>query len=171
MRQAHLRSAATGLSGDDAAELAQQTLAEFAGAYAQGRYQRGSGRLSSWLIGIASHVGSGLRRRAARGGMAYTGDGLLSGAWADESRLKDAWDRERERAIIIDAMATLRETSRVQANTLLAFELFAIRGVPAEEVATQCGISVDAVYVVKNRLTGRLREIVQELTVAYDEGG
>jgi len=68
-------------------------------------------------------------------------------------------------------MATLRETGRVQANTMLAFELFAIRGVPAEEVATQCGISVDAVYVIKNRLTGRLREIVQELTIAYDEGG
>ena len=160
-----------GFSGEDAAELAQQTLVEFASAYSQGRYQRGQGRLSSWLIGIASNVGSGLRRRAARGRMVNTGDELPDDAWGDERRLQDAWDRERERAIIINALATLRETSRMQANTLLAFELFAIRGVPAEEVAVQCGISVDAVYVIKNRLTGRLREIVQELTVVYDEGG
>lgn len=159
-----------GFAGEDAAELAQQTLAEFARAYAQGRYQRGQGRLGSWLIGIASNVGSGLRRRAARG-PANTGDELIHDAWANERVLKDAWDRERDRAIVIDAMATLRETSRVQADTLRAFELFAIRGVPAEEVAAQCGITVDAVYVVKNRLTGRLREIVQELTIAYDEGG
>ncbi|UYV12352.1 MAG: hypothetical protein NCW75_13755 [Phycisphaera sp.] len=159
-----------GFAGDDAAEMAQQTLAEFARAYAQGRYQRGRGRLSSWLIGIASNVGSGLRRRAARG-PANTGDELLDDAWADQRLLQDAWDRERERAIVIEAMSILRDTSRVQADTLRAFELFAIRGVPAEEVAAQCSISVDAVYVVKNRLTGRLREIVQELTVAYDENG
>ncbi len=160
-----------GFTGEDTAELAQQTLAEFASAYAQGRYQRGQGRLSSWLIGIACNIGSGLRRRAARDRTVNTGDELLDDAWADKRLLQDAWDRERERAIVIDAMATLRETGRVQANTLRAFELFAIRGVPAEEVATQCGISVDAVYVIKNRLTGRLREIVQELTIAYDEGG
>ncbi len=159
-----------GFADDDATELAQQTLAEFARAYAQGRYQRGKGRLSSWLIGIASHVGSGMRHRAARQREANTAEALLDDAWTDERLLRTAWDRERERAIVLEAMAILRETSRVQASTLLAFELFAIRGVPAEEVAAQCGISVDAVYVVKNRLTGRLREIVQELTVAYDEG-
>lgn len=159
-----------GFAGEDAAELAQQTLAEFARAYAQGRYQRGRGRLSSWLVGIASNVGSGLQRRAARG-PANTGDALLDAAWADERRLHDAWNRERERAIVIEALSILRDTSRVQANTMQAFELFAIRGVPAEEVADQCGISVDAVYVVKNRLTGRLREIVQQLTITYDEGG
>ena len=159
-----------GFAGDDAAELAQQTLAEFAQAYAQGRYQRGRGRLSSWLVGIASNVGSGLQRRAARG-PANTGDALLDDAWADERRLHDAWNRERERAIVIEALSILRDTSRVQANTMKAFELFAIRGVPAEEVAVQCGISVDAVYVIKNRLTGRLREIVQQLTITYDEGG
>lgn len=157
-----------GFVGEDAAELAQQTLAEFARAYAQGRYQRGRGRLSSWLIGIASNGGSGLRRRAARG-PANTSDELLDDAWADQRRVQDAWDRERERAIVVEAMTILRDTSRVQAETLRAFEMFAIRGVPAEEVAAQCGISVDAVYVVKNRLAGRLREIVQELTLAYDE--
>jgi RNA polymerase sigma-70 factor (ECF subfamily) len=159
-----------GFAGEDAAELAQQTLAEFARAYALGRYQRGQGRLSSWLIGIASNVGAGLRRRAARRREANTADELLEDAWANERRLQEAWDRERERAIIGEAMATLRASSRVQEGTLLAFELFAIRGVPAIEVAAQCGVSVDAVYVIKNRLTGRLREIIGELTLAYDEG-
>ncbi len=164
-----------GFAGDDAAELAQQTLAEFSRAYAQGRYQRGQGRLSSWLIGIASHVGSQLRRNRARGGGAVALDSQTDGqpgsACDDEHALQAAWDRERDRAAVAEALAILRETSRVKTETMRAFELFAIRGVPAEEVAAQCGISVDAVYVIKNRLTGRLREIVAELTIAYDEGG
>jgi DNA-directed RNA polymerase specialized sigma24 family protein len=159
-----------GFAGEDAAELAQQTLAEFSRAYAQGRYQRGQGRLSSWLIGIASHVGSGMRRRVGRGPKADAAGDPMDDAWSDQRQLQSAWDRERERAIVLEAMAILKESSRMQASTLLAFELFAIRGVPAEEVAAQCNISVDAVYVVKNRLTGRLREIVRELTIAYDEG-
>lgn len=159
-----------GFSGDDAAELAQQTLAEFARAYARGQYHRGHGRLSSWLIGIARQVGCGLRRRSARGRMAHAGEDLLDDAWSDDHLVMDAWERERERAIVVEAMSVLRSTSRVQEGTLRAYELFALRGVPADEVAKQCGISTDAVYVIKNRLTGRLREIVMELAVAYDEG-
>lgn len=168
-----------GLTVDDAAELAQQTLAEFSRAYAQGRYQRGQGRLSSWLIGIASNVGSQLRRKSARYGGAAEFDsqidgepgGQFGGACDDERELQAAWDRERDRAAVAEALRILRETSRAKPETMRAFELFAIRGVPAEEVAAQCGMSVDAVYVIKNRLTGKLREIVAELTIAYDEGG
>ncbi|UYV13617.1 MAG: sigma-70 family RNA polymerase sigma factor [Phycisphaera sp.] len=162
-----------GFAGDDAAELAQQTLAEFSRAYAQGRYQRGQGRLSSWLIGIASNVGSQLRRKSARHGGAAEFDSQIDGdgvACDDERELRAAWDRERDRAAIAEALTVLRDNSRVKPQTMRAFELFAIRGVPAEEVAIQCRISVDAVYVIKNRLTGRLREIVAELTIAYDEG-
>lgn len=164
-----------GLTGDDAADLAQQTLAEFSRAYAQGRYQRGQGRLSSWLIGIASNVGSQLRRKSARHGAAAEFDSQvgvpMGGTCDDERELQAAWDRERDRAAVAEALRILRETSRAKPQTMRAFELFAIRGVPAEEVAAQCGMSVDAVYVIKNRLTGRLREIVAELTIAYDEGG
>jgi hypothetical protein len=48
-------------------------------------------------------------------------------------------------------------------------ELVALRGVPAQAAAEQCGMSVDEVYVAKNRVTRQLREIVTEMTKAYDD--
>ena len=39
-----------------------------------------------------------------------------------------------------------------------------------EEGAQGCGLSIDSGYTIKNRLTKRLREIVCQLTTAYDEG-
>lgn len=164
-----------GFSQDDAAELAQQTLAEFSRCYRDGRYQRESGRLSSWLIGIARNVGSGMRRKrgGAGAGERVGGDtmiGQLPEELPDEQQLTRVWQREREHAILAEAMAILRDSARMEEHTFRAFELFALRGVPAEEVAGQCGIGVDSVYVIKNRLTKRLREIVAEITAAYDEG-
>ena len=167
-----------GFGADDASELAQQTLAEFARAYHDGRYHREQGRLSSWLIGIARNVGSGMRRKRRAGvrdgvGGVVGGDTMVGEAAAelpDEQQMTRIWAREREQAILTEAMGILREATRTDANTVRAFELFALRGVPAEEVAAQCGIAVDSVYVIKNRLTKRLREIVRDLTAAYDEG-
>ncbi len=156
-----------GFADHDAAEIAQQTLAEFARSYAAGRYERGRGRLSSWLIGIAGHVAARLgRTNGSRGAHA---ENHAAEGWERDASLAEAWRHERERAIIGQALALIREEGRMRDETLRAFELFAIRGVPAAEVARQCGMSVDAVYVVKNRLTGRLRELVRELTIAYDE--
>jgi len=171
-----------GFGEDAAVELAQQTLAEFARAYRDGRYQREQGRLSSWLIGIARNVGSGMRRKrrarvrdAGAGvvGAVVGGDTVIGGVAADlpdEQQMTRIWAKEREQAILAEAMGILRDSTRTDANTIRAFELFALRGVPAEEVAAQCEIAVDSVYVIKNRLTKRLREIVRDLTAAYDEG-
>lgn len=171
-----------GFSEDDAVELAQQTLVEFARAYRDGRYHREQGRLSSWLIGIARNVGSGMRRKRRAGvrdagagvvGAVVGGDTVIGGVAADlpdEQQMTRIWAKEREQAILAEAMGILRDSTRTDANTIRAFELFALRGVPAEEVAAQCQIAVDSVYVIKNRLTKRLREIVRDLTAAYDEG-
>lgn len=160
-----------GFSGDDASELAQQALVEFSHAYRAGKYERGKGRLSSWLIGIARNIGSDMRRRARA--QVPQGGSAIDEAEADipdEQLLTRIWAKEREAAILAQALETLRTSAKLEDHTMQAFELFALRGVPAEEVALQCGMSIETVYVVKNRLTKRLREIVSELTCAYDEG-
>jgi DNA-directed RNA polymerase specialized sigma24 family protein len=94
----------------------------------------------------------------------------LPGELPDEQQLTHVWRREREHAILAEAISILRDSARMEEHTFKAFELFALRGVPAEEVARQCAIAVDSVYVIKNRLTKRLREIVAEITEAYDDG-
>ena len=156
-----------GCAGDDAEELAQHTLTEFSRAYAAGKYDRERGRLRSWLLGIARNVASELRRKraAAVGGV----DSLLEQI-PDDARMSQIWEQEREQAIFAEALARLRNATQTDAATLQAFELYAIHGMPVKEVAQRCGLSVDSIYVAKNRLTKRLRELVTELTGAYDEG-
>lgn len=160
-----------GFSPDDAAELAQRAMVEFAQAYRAGRYVRGQGRLSSWLIGIARNTAYAMRRSEGAGRRAgQQNQADIEASLSDEAHLTRVWERERDGVILAQAIAQLGQSSRLEEHTLRAFDLFVVRGVPAQEVAAQCGIDVDAVYVIKNRLTKRLREIVRELTAAYDEG-
>ncbi len=44
-----------GLRHDEASEVAQETLSQFVRDYLAGRYDRGRGRLRSWILGIARH--------------------------------------------------------------------------------------------------------------------
>ena len=66
-------------------------------------------------------------------------------------------------------MGLLRDEAALDDRTLQAFELVALRGVPPSEVGPQCGMSVDQVYVAKSRVTKRLREVVADLTAAFEE--
>lgn len=158
-----------GFGPEAAAEVAQQALVEFVFAYRAGRYSRERGRLSSWLLGIVRNVAARAwrSRRAAAGDVALT---EVAAPLPEEARLTQIWEREREAALLIEALARLRQSTRAKEHTLRAFELAALRGVPAAEVAAQCGIDVDTVYVIKNRFTKRLREIVRELTDAFERG-
>ncbi len=155
-----------GLSDDEADEVAQQTLAEFVRAYRDNRYDRAKGRLSSWILGIAHHTTLHLLRSARRRGP--QGSSSLSQV-SDENTLRSIWDDERDRAILSRALAIIRDESGIDDRTLEAFELVALRGVPAAEAASQCGMSIDQVYVAKSRVTKRLRTLVEELTAAFEE--
>jgi DNA-directed RNA polymerase specialized sigma24 family protein len=80
-----------------------------------------------------------------------------------------AWETERRQAVLALALTKLREESKTSDNTIRAFELTAIRGVPSDAAARECGMTVDEVYVAKNRVTKRLREIVAQLDDVYKE--
>ena len=87
----------------------------------------------------------------------------------DEPALRSIWDEERDRTILTRAMGVLRDESDIEDKTLRAFELVGLRGVPAAEAAAQCGLSVEQVYVAKNRVTKKLRVLVAEMTRAFEE--
>ena len=159
-----------GLSEADADETAQRTLAEFVRVYREGRYDRSKGRLSSWILGIAHRTALRVRhegRRAAHVDLDHAEDPAQPGH--DESALRSIWTDERDRSILARAFDMLREDSALDPRTILAFELVAMRGVPAPEAASQCGMSVDQVYVARTRITKRLRRLVEELTHAFEE--
>jgi DNA-directed RNA polymerase specialized sigma24 family protein len=51
----------------------------------------------------------------------------------------------------------------VTPQTIASFQMFALQGRPADQVARQLGISVDVVYQNKRRVLQRVREILSEL--------
>lgn len=155
-----------GLRESEADEVGQQTLAEFVKAYRDGRYDREKGRLSSWILGIAHHTALKTLRTGRRDG----GSSAINLLPEDPEHpsLRSIWDDERDRSIVERALAVLRDESAVDDRTLLAFELVGLRGVPAPQAAEQCAMTVDQVYVAKNRVTKRLRSLVEELTAAFE---
>lgn len=156
-----------GLSQADSEDVAQETLTEFVAAYREGKYDRSRGRLSSWIIGIARNLIADRRRVGFRRGE-NRGDSALADL-RNRTRLSRVWEAQRKRAIFSRAVEVLRSSGKTAEKTFRAFELVAVRGVPAETAAEECGMTVDEVYVAKNRVTKRLREIVEELTKAYTE--
>jgi DNA-directed RNA polymerase specialized sigma24 family protein len=53
--------------------------------------------------------------------------------------------------------------AEVEARTWKSFELYGVRGVPADEVAKDTGMTAAAIRHAKMRLTRRVREIVERL--------
>lgn len=156
-----------GLTESDAAEVAQEALAEFARCYRAGKYSRERGRLSSWIIGIAHHTAADLLR--AHGRAPNRGESAMIDV-SDPARMTVIWERERKATILSRAMEELRK-SRTDEKTIRAFELVGLRGVPAEAAARECGMTVQDVYTAKNRVTASLRRIVERLEGEYDEDG
>ncbi len=154
-----------GLRPDEAEEVAQESLAQFARDYREGRYNREKGRLRAWLIGICRHRVLDAHRRLARCG-AYRGESALMNL-ADVHTVTEAWEEQERRIIFKRAMEELHGSERIARGTIRTFEMFALEAVPAITVAETMGITVAEVYRIKNRLTRRLREIVAELTDAY----
>lgn len=154
-----------GLDGSEAEDVAQETMMQALRDYRAGRYDRTRGRLSSWILGIAHHRITDAKRRDAR--RRSLPEQTPS---CDESTLSEAFECELEREIFNQAWESVRENSQIAPSTLLAFELTALRGVPASEAARQTGLTVDQVYVARTRVSKRLREVVEELERAVRDG-
>ena len=75
--------------------------------------------------------------------------------------LGEAWDREWRRHLENMALAELK--GRVQPETYVAFEMYALQERPAQEVAKFLNISIASVYTAKNRCTAALRKIIDNL--------
>ncbi len=157
-----------GLSRSDAEEAAQETMFQALRDYQAGKYDRARGRLSSWIVSIAHHRIADLQRVRRPGGGVHdreAGHGI-----AREPDVAEAFERALERHIFEQAWETVRTQGRLAPATLAAFELTALRGVPASEAAAECGMSVDQVYVAKNRVAKRLQEAVEIVGRAVRDG-
>ncbi len=147
-----------GLSLDEAEEVAQLTLGEFAAAYARGAYDRRKGRLIDWLFGIARNQLANLRRSEARARRGIE-HGHVEGCLDDpnEAVWLDEW-RQHMLRLCFEQLA-----EEVSLESLEAFRLFCIQGMPAAEVALSLNMTENAVYLNKRRMLRRIRELLDQL--------
>ena len=150
-----------GLGEGEVDDFAQDTLIAFAKAYREGRYQRDRGRLSSWLFGIAHKEAQRMKRECAKrpGLVPGRADGSTTffSSQPDEDELRKTWDDGWDHHVIARCLEQAR--SEFEPSTFEAFELAALRQVPAEEVARRLGLTRNAVYVAKHRVLARLGEL------------
>lgn len=71
------------------------------------------------------------------------------------------WSEEWQKHVLTMALTELR--GRVQAETYLAFEMYALHERPVKEVADFLNISISSVYTAKSRCIATLKEIVATL--------
>jgi RNA polymerase sigma factor (sigma-70 family) len=154
-----------GLADADAADVAQEAMARFARSYREGKYERGRGRLSSWMLGIAHNCiveaqRSGARKRE-RPGLTVAADQSVP---AELTRL---WEDERDREVLNRAFRALADQTKIARRTLDAFDLLVVHQMPPTGVAERLQMTVNDVYLAKHRCLNHLRAIVSDLTNAY----
>ena len=155
-----------GLSDTDAADVAQDALADLFKSFQDKRYDRSRGRLRQWLLGIAR-----LKIADARRGKARAAGPLDTSIpeHADNDAWTTAWESEQRTAILAQALDELRKSDKLQPHTLQAFELVALRHVPVTDAAAQLGLTAQEVYLAKSRCMERVRSLIQKLQSAYDD--
>jgi RNA polymerase sigma-70 factor (ECF subfamily) len=147
-----------GLTETDAHDAAQETLMAFVSAYREGGYDREKGRLRTWLMGIASHKIRDLQRKRGREKVVADNPGSTAflNKIPDDEAVSQIWDAEWHESIIKRCLEEVRR--QVKPRTMEAFELFALQGLSAEQVAQKLGMTENAVWIAKNRVLTRMRE-------------
>ncbi len=155
-----------GLTVEDAADVAQETLIKFFQEYRAGKYDRQRGRLRSWVVGIARYRIADLNRAKARR-RDWRGESII-GSVPDEDHLGGLWDEECRREVLNHAMTDLRETTKLDARTIQAFQQLSLDQRSPSQVAEDMGMSIDAVYKAKQRCIEQLRVILARLNEVYE---
>lgn len=119
-------------------------------------YDPGKGKFRSYLKTITLHAI--FRRSRQNSGAAPLGssDGSNIGPSEDES--EETWEAEWRQYHLRTAMRTIK--TEFNPDDLAAFQAYAIAGQEAATVASQLGMSVDAVYQAKSRILRRLSQTI-----------
>ena len=157
-----------GLRDVDAEDAAQQTLVDVVRGLREGRFDRERGGLRRWTLAILRRRISDIQRLQVRATRGVLEAGASGEQPLDDGRLDGLWNDELHRHILGLALARLRTETRLADATLRAFELTAVREVPVEAAAEECGMTREEVYVARNRVLSRLRTIIADLEAAME---
>jgi RNA polymerase sigma-70 factor (ECF subfamily) len=164
-------AAGMGVPASEREDVAQETLLAFVGSYQKGAYDRGKGRLSSWLFGIAYRQVLMHIRREKRPDrpLPAPGDGRASGDDPSDARFATThWDLKWEEFVFAECYRRVR--AELSDETLRAFEAVVFEDASADEAAARLGVPVKAVYNAKHRVLKRVREVRAELEATDPPG-
>ena len=101
------------------------------------------------------------RRREARLGT------VEAQALEQPDQLEAIWDEESRSALMHSALDRLAQTD-TDSTTIEAFRRTFVDGVAPKDVAETLGISINSVYLAKNRCLTRLRKIVEQMEETWE---
>ena len=151
-----------GLSETDAEDAAQETMLAFIKAFREGKYNREKGHLSHWLFGVARRVILNFRKRLPR--EHFIADNTSGTSFwdmvANEEAVRHTWDTEWRYMMLERCLQQARR--ELDQKVFKAFELYALFQNPVEDVSKTLGMSRNAVYIAKNRVLSKLRQLQQD---------
>lgn len=131
------------------------------------RYDPAAGKFRSYLKTVVLHaIYRKLCQKSPQGGLEGV-DAASQAATASGDPATDAtWEQEWRRHHLRQAMRVIE--SEFSARDLGAFERYAIAGEGAEHVASELGLTTEALYQIKSRVTRRLAALIE--AQVRDEG-
>jgi RNA polymerase sigma factor (sigma-70 family) len=154
-----------GVDVNDAEDVVQDVFTRLVPAMARFDYAPDQGRFRTWLWQVTHHALSDWSRRRAAHSRAER-------HWADaqngsgDDTPDDAWASMYRGRILEVAIERVRAST--QRTTWDCFEARILRGRPAAEVASELGVSVNAVYVNASRVLARVREQCAEFSESLE---
>lgn len=154
----------SGLTDSESQDVVQETVITVAKNIT--KYEREAGSFRGWLLHITRwRIADQFRKRAPATAQHKTRGGTRGTATID--RIPDnfdldaTWEAEWQRHVFQAAMERLKR--KVDAKHYQIFDCLAVKQWPAAKVASNLGVGIAQVYLVKHRLSAQLKREVAAL--------
>ena len=144
------------LTGSELEDLCQTVVIDFFKMGTKFKYDPSKGRFRDYLRRVISRNAIDILRKRKKTDPLDDGSDL-----PDPDTRSQNWDSEWHLHILNQALAVLR--TQIELVTYQAFELYALKNQPAEQVAAFLNIKVNMVYVAKSRAMQKLKPIIRKL--------
>ena len=158
-----------GLTESEADEVLQETIISVAKHLPGFSYDSSVCSFKTWLLRVTRwRILNQIRKRAAGQSLPIPLDAataeLDSLVASQLPELTTLWDSEWQQAVLPIALQKIKQ--RVNPDHFQIFDLYALRGLPVNEVASILGISSAKVYLAKHRVAALLKQEIAALDAA-----
>lgn len=159
----------SGLQPQDAQDVVQETVVSVAKHIGGFEYDRSRGSFKSWLLTITrSKIITRWRRNSrepslpnAEASSATSTSPIEKFPDPASNQLEEIWEREWQQAILSRAMDSLKKM--VDPAHFQVFDCLVNKGWSVAEVENRLGVKPEQAYLIKSRVTARLKEEVTKV--------